>query len=134
MHGTPASWALPVLVVDDNPDVADALALLLKLWGYRAVVAYGGHAALDAAATAPEPFAAAFLDLAMPDLNGYEVLGRLRALPQLQGTVFVCISGYGREEDRRRSLQAGFQHHFLKPVEPDELRQVLPAPAKTSAR
>jgi CheY-like chemotaxis protein len=113
-----------VLVVDDNHDAADALAWLLKLWGYRPVVAYDGYTALQLATA--EPFAAALLDLGLPWLDGYELVQHLRVLPQLEEAVLIAITGYGQEKDRRRCREAGFHHHLLKPCDPQELRRLLP--------
>ena len=114
-----------VLVVDNKHDSADSLALLLGLWGYWAVVAYDGETAL-AATAAGEPVAAALIDLALPGMDGYALVSRLRAMPQLGGAVLIAATGYGREEDRRRCLEAGFHHHLLKPYDSMELRRLLP--------
>jgi PAS domain S-box-containing protein len=126
-----ASGALPeaelprlrVLVVDDNQDAADSLALLLQLAGQEVRVAYDGQAAL---ALAPEfrP-AMAFLDIGMPGMDGYEVGRRLRQLPGMEALVLVALTGWGQEEDRRRSKEAGFDHHLVKPAEADELNRLL---------
>jgi CheY-like chemotaxis protein len=121
---TAIPWPLAVLVVDDNRDAADALAWLLKLWGYRPVVAYDGYAALQLAAA--EPFAAALIDLGLPCLDGYELVRRLRVVPYLEEAVLIAVTGSGQEQDRRRCRQAGFHHHLLKPCDPQELRRLLP--------
>ena len=113
-----------VLVVDNNRDAADTLALLLRLWGYRTLVAYDGATALAAAAAGP--VAAALIELALPGMDGYTLLSRLRRMPQLSGAVLIAVTGYGREGDRRRCLEAGFHHHLLKPCDPLELRELLP--------
>jgi CheY-like chemotaxis protein len=121
------SWPLRILVVDDNLDAADSLALMLKLWGYVPVVAYSGQAALDAAAAAAEPFAAALLDLGLPGMDGYELVRRLRVLPQLDGAALIAVTGYGQEQDRSRCWEAGFHLHLLKPVNPEQLHRLLAA-------
>jgi CheY-like chemotaxis protein len=113
-----------VLIVDDDPDQADSTAMLLQLWGFRAVVAYHGHAALAAAQR--EPMVAGLIDLALPGMDGHDSARRLRSLPDLAGVTLVCISSYGQEEDRRRSLAAGFDLHLLKPVDPEELQRLRP--------
>jgi CheY-like chemotaxis protein len=112
-----------VLVVDDCPTEADSVALLLKRWGYRAVLASDGPSALAAALT--QPPAAVLLDIGMPGLDGYEVARRLRERPWTAGALLVALTGYGREEDVRRCWEAGFDRHLLKPCDPDELRRAL---------
>jgi CheY-like chemotaxis protein len=97
---------------------------LLGLWGYRAVVTYDGETAL--AAAAGESVAAALIDLALPGLDGYALVARLRGMPKLAGAVLIAVTGYGREQDRRRCLEAGFDHHLLKPCDLVELRGLLP--------
>jgi two-component system CheB/CheR fusion protein len=112
------------LVVDDDHDAADSLALLQGLWRYRAVVAYDGAAALEAAQSGP--FVAALIDLGLPGMDGYELVRCLRALPQWDGALLVAATGYGREADRQRCREAGFHHHLLKPFDLLELRRLLP--------
>ncbi len=111
-----------VLVVDDYPDAAESLAMILRLWGYEVQAAYHGDAALQAAATfRPQ---AVVLDLALgkgPD--GYEVARRLRQ--QTADVLLVALSGYAGDADRRRCSEAGFDHFFTKPCCLVELRQVL---------
>jgi PAS domain S-box-containing protein len=120
------SPALPrrrVLVVDDNEDAANSLAESLRLEGQEVRVAYAGPAALTAAAVfRPE---VVFLDIGMPDLDGYEVCRRLRQQPGHDGMRLVALTGWGQDEDRRRSRAAGFDDHIVKPVEPDTLRRFL---------
>jgi CheY-like chemotaxis protein len=118
-----------VLVVDDSPDAADSLALLLRLEGQEVGVAYDGPSALAQATAGPPDIA--FLDLGMPQMDGYELARRFRADPALQGVVLVALTGWGQPEDRRRTAEAGFDHHLVKPVEPDLLHGLLatlPAP------
>jgi PAS domain S-box-containing protein len=112
-----------VLVVDDNQDAADSLALLLRLAGQDARTAYDGPSALVRATEfRPE---VVFLDIGMPGMDGYEVARQLRAAPSLRGIKLVALTGWGQEEDRRRSAEAGFDRHMVKPVEPEALRKVL---------
>ncbi|HYH44950.1 MAG TPA: ATP-binding protein, partial [Thermoanaerobaculia bacterium] len=113
---------LRVLVVDDNADAAETVALLLRMWGYEARTANDGAQAFEVAAELdPE---VVLLDIGLPGLDGYEVARRLRAGAQ-GGARLVAMTGYGRDEDRRRALEAGFDEHLVKPVEPATLRAVL---------
>src|SRR5262245_43137038 len=96
--------SLCVLVADDNRDAADSSELLVRLWGYRAVVVDDGKSAL-AEARLHRP-AAALLDIAMPGLDGCEVARLLRSVPGLEKALLVAVTGYGREADRRRCLEA----------------------------
>jgi two-component system CheB/CheR fusion protein len=119
-----------ILVVDDNADAAESLAMLLRLEGQEVRVAHDGPSALEAARDyRPE---IAFLDIGMPGLDGYEVARRLRQEPGLEKVVLVALTGWGQEEDRRRSREAGFDRHFIKPVEPDVLHRFLGDPAAPS--
>ena len=130
-NGTAGPKALRVLVVDDNADTADTLARLLELEGHQVRRAHDGPTAL-AAASAFRPDAVV-LDLGLPGMDGFEVARRLRR--DRHGgrePVLVAVSGYGRDEDRTRSRQAGFDHHLVKPTEIDHLRSVLAAPAPQS--
>jgi CheY-like chemotaxis protein len=111
------------LIVDDCPNAADSLALVLRRWGYRAAVAYDGPAALAAALT--QPPAAVLLDLGLPGMDGYEVARWLRTRPQTAKAVLIALTGYGKEEDVRRCREAGIDLHLLKPCDPEELRRAL---------
>jgi CheY-like chemotaxis protein len=112
-----------VLVVDDCRDTADSLALLLKRWGFQAMVAYDGPSALAAALARPP--VAVLLDIGLPGMDGYEVARRLRGLAQTAKALLIALTGYGQEEDVRRCHEAGFDLHLLKPCDPEELRRVL---------
>jgi two-component system CheB/CheR fusion protein len=121
--GGPAARPRRVLVVDDNRDGADSLAMLLRLGGHDVCVANDGPGAVTAAASfAPE---VVLLDIGMPGMNGYEVARRIRLLPGSGRVLLVAVTGYGQEEDRRRSRAAGFDHHLVKPVEFDALARLL---------
>jgi two-component system CheB/CheR fusion protein len=112
-----------VLVVDDNVDSADSLAELLRVWGHEVQAVYDGSQALAAApGFRPE---VALLDIDMPDMSGYELARQLRTRDGLDATAYVALTGYGQEEDRRRSAAAGFRAHLVKPVDPEALRQLL---------
>src|SRR5262249_4803970 len=105
-----------VLVVDDNVDAADSLGLLLKLAGHLVRVAHDGPTALVVAqAFHPQ---VVLLDIGMPDMDGYEVARQLRKQPELQPALLVALTGWGQDTDRRRSIEAGFDIHLVKPVEP----------------
>jgi two-component system CheB/CheR fusion protein len=112
-----------VLVVDDSSDVAESMALLLRSWGYEVRVAHDGPAALAAARTRPAEVV--LLDIGLPGMSGYEVAEHFRQQPDMQGALIIALTGYGREEDRRRARQAGFDHHLTKPVDPDTVKELL---------
>ena len=111
-----------VLVVDDNEDAADSLATLLEVLGYRVKVAYDGPEAI-AEADAFEPHAA-LLDIGLPHLSGYDIARHVR---QGRGatTLLVAITGWGQEDDRRRAREAGFDSHFTKPADFEQLTALL---------
>ncbi len=112
-----------VLVVDDNQDAAESLGMLLKLLGADAHVVYSGTDALEALATY-EP-AVVLLDIGMPGMNGHEVARRIRQRPELQDLTLIALTGWGQEEDRRRSRAAGFDYHLVKPVDVNALQALL---------
>jgi PAS domain S-box-containing protein len=112
-----------VMVIDDNKDAAESMSMLFELWGHEVMCAYDGRAALEAAAKyRPD---AVFLDIGLPGMDGYEIAERLRELPESAHTVLVAITGYGQDEDRRRSREAGIDHHLVKPVAPETLQKLL---------
>jgi PAS domain S-box-containing protein len=115
-----------VLVVDDSADAAESLALILRLGGHEVRVAHDGPAALAAVLDArPE---VVFLDLGMPGMDGCEVARHLRLQPGLEGVTLVALTGWGQAEDRRRTREAGFDHHLVKPVDPAALNALLTGP------
>jgi CheY-like chemotaxis protein/two-component sensor histidine kinase len=120
---TPSPSGFRLLVVDDNRDAANSLALLLKLQGHEVRVAYSGIAALETARTYRPDMV--FLDIGMPDMDGYEVARRLRQEPGLEKIVLAALTGWGQQEDRRRAAEAGFNHHLVKPPEPKTREAVL---------
>jgi signal transduction histidine kinase/CheY-like chemotaxis protein len=124
------SWR--VLVVDDDIDVADSLSRLLKLWQYEVQVAHEGFAALEVARTwKPEVI---LLDIGLPGgLDGFQVARGLRAEVGLRNAVIVAMTGYGHSDDLQESIRAGFDHHLIKPVEPESLRALL-AESERSAK
>jgi PAS domain S-box-containing protein len=115
-----------VLVVDDNRDAAESLTLLLQLLGHEVRTAFDGETAL-ATAQAWDP-EIALLDIGLPGMDGYEVARRLRGGLLRQPCLLVALTGYGREEHRQRSLNAGFDLHFVKPVDSSALRDLLAFP------
>lgn len=129
----PASLARRrILVVDDNRDAADTLAMLLKMLGAEVQTVYDGAAALQAIRIARP--AAVLLDIGMPAMDGYEVARRVRAQPELRDVFLIALTGWGQEDDRRRSQEAGFNIHLVKPVDHLALRKLMadlpPAPAE----
>lgn len=107
-------------------DAAESLAMLLRLDGHEVRVAHDGPGALAAAeADAPD---LVFLDIGMPVMNGFDVARRLRQRPGPERMLLVAMTGWGQEEDRRRSREAGFDHHLVKPAEPEVLHQLLASP------
>jgi signal transduction histidine kinase/ActR/RegA family two-component response regulator len=112
-----------VLVVDDNPDAADSLRMLLEFVGHEIAVASDGRSAIaSVVAWQPE---VALIDIGLPDLDGYEVVTRLRAMNLTARPLLVALTGYGQPEDRMRALAAGFDVHLTKPVDVDELTRIL---------
>jgi PAS domain S-box-containing protein len=120
-----ASTLHRILVVDDNADAADTLAMLLRLRGYDVRVARDGPAALDAADEFHPDLV--LLDIGLPGMEGYAVARALRSGESSARPRLVALTGYGRDEDRRRSAEAGFDDHLVKPVAPDALLEVLAA-------
>jgi signal transduction histidine kinase len=114
-----------VLVVDDNRDSADALALVLAADGYRVLVGYSGQQALDIAQQSQPD--AIILDIGMPDMTGYEVARRIRQQPWGRDALLVAMTGWGQAKDKERAKAAGFDRHFTKPLDPGELQKLLEA-------
>jgi PAS domain S-box-containing protein len=114
---------LRVMVVDDNRDAADTLALMLALEGYDVRTAYAGRDAINLAATyRPD---VALLDIGMPGMSGYEVADAIRQAPWGNDIRLVALTGWGQEGDRRRAARAGFDHHLTKPVDTGRLSEFL---------
>jgi CheY-like chemotaxis protein len=124
-----------ILIVDDNPQTADALAGLLELSGFDVQSVHDGREALDAARSLrPE---AVLLDIGLPGMDGYEVAERLRREQGLEDAKLIAITGYGEEQAIRRSREAGFDHHLVKPVDYETLLELLISqapPASASAK
>ncbi len=120
---------LHVLVVDDNHDAADTLAEVLQILGCRTDTAYDGEEGVSKAETLRPD--AVVLDLGMPKLNGYEACQHIRAQPWGREMRLVAVSGWGQQDDRRRSVEAGFDAHLVKPVSPDALMALIETPSTT---
>jgi CheY-like chemotaxis protein len=117
------SPARRILVADDNRDAAESLAMLLAMAGHEVRVAHHGRDALAVAQVfRPDT---ALLDIGMPEMNGYEVAQALRSEPWAGGIRLIALTGWGQESDRRRALEAGFDHHLIKPVDPDQLTGLI---------
>jgi CheY-like chemotaxis protein len=123
---------LRILVVDDNPDVADSLAMLLRAIGYAVTTAQDGLEAVEAAARERPDLV--LLDLGMPRLDGYGACRRIRAQPWGRDMRIVALTGWGQEDDRRRIMEAGFDVHLVKPVELPVLLALLAEPQGGAAR
>ena len=112
-----------MLIVDDNEDAAQSLALLLRSWGHDAAIAADGPSALNLAEKfKPET---ALLDIGMPGMNGYQLARHFRSVPQYANLHLVAMTGFGREEDRKAALAAGFDVHLVKPVGIHQLEALL---------
>jgi two-component system, chemotaxis family, CheB/CheR fusion protein len=116
---------LKILIVDDNEDAAEMCATFLELAGQDVRRAYNGRSAL-ALAEAFRP-RVALLDIGLPDISGYEVARALRQAPWATDLLLVAVTGWGQDQDKQRALEAGFDHHLTKPIEPDELERLLQA-------
>jgi CheY-like chemotaxis protein len=122
--GAAAGKALRVLVIEDNPDAADSLRLLLEVCGHRVEVAHAGPAGVEAArGLRPDVI---LCDIGLPGgMDGYAVARALRGDAEQADAVLIALSGYGQEEDVRKARQAGFDRHLTKPVDPAALTRLL---------
>jgi CheY-like chemotaxis protein len=112
-----------VLIVDDNTDAADSLAMLVDMWGNETLLARNGREAIEVAERhRPD---VVLLDIGLPGLNGYEVCCQIRSREWGKSIAVFALTGWGQEEDRRRSKDAGFDGHLIKPVDAETLRNVL---------
>jgi PAS domain S-box-containing protein len=112
-----------LLIVDDNADALESLAVLLELEGHTVKTALDGPAALTVVSHFQPDII--LLDIGLPGMDGYEVAHRLRALDATRDTLLVAVTGYGQEGDRLRAKAAGFDHHFVKPIDVDALQRLL---------
>jgi CheY-like chemotaxis protein len=124
--GEPTAAAAPrrrVLLVDDHDDARETLAQLVRLWGHELRAVGDVPAALDLCGTyAPE---VVIIDIGLPGMNGHDLAQRLRQLPGLADAVLIALTGHGLDDDRRRSLEAGIDHHVVKPADTDQLRALI---------
>ncbi|HEY2740058.1 MAG TPA: ATP-binding protein, partial [Thermoanaerobaculia bacterium] len=124
-QGTAPAVSRRVLVVDDNRDSAESIAMLAEIWGHQARIVHDGPAALtEALAWRPD---VVLLDIGLPGIDGYEVARQMRQEPLLKSVLLAAMTGYGQEQDRQLSREAGFEHHLVKPVDLDVLRRLLAA-------
>jgi CheY-like chemotaxis protein len=112
-----------VLVADDNRDGAEIMSLLLQQYGYEVAVAHAGPEALTVAAQSRPDIA--ILDIGMPGMSGYEVARRIRAEAWGKRILLIALTGWGQEEDKKRAFESGFDHHLIKPIDPDELEALM---------
>jgi DNA-binding response OmpR family regulator len=125
VNGEARSGTAPrrVLVVDDNEDAADSLAMLLSAYGDVVRLAYDGEQAVEEDTRFHPDIV--LLDIGLPKLSGYDVAREIRARRRGHAVLIVAITGWGQDEDRQRAREAGFDHHFTKPVDIDRLLEVL---------
>jgi signal transduction histidine kinase/ActR/RegA family two-component response regulator len=114
-----ATSTLNLLIVDDNVDAADSLAMLLKAAGHNVNVQYGANKALEQARMSSPQIC--ILDVGLPEMSGNELASRLRKMPETENAILIALTGYSQEEDRKRSFEAGFDHHFVKPINIEKL-------------
>lgn len=112
-----------ILVADDNIDFATSFALILRMLGNDVRVVHDGAAALEAAASLKPAFC--FLDIGLPKINGYDLAQRLRQMPATAHSTLIAVTGWGQEKDRQRAHEAGFDHHMVKPVDPNAIETLL---------
>jgi signal transduction histidine kinase/DNA-binding response OmpR family regulator len=137
--GSGAQWSaaarrLRILVVEDNPDIRETLKELLEIEGHEVTLAEDGHRGVECAGTGDE-HDVALVDIGLPGLDGYAVARALCNVRKSHGSTLrlIAISGYGQAEDRRRALEAGFDAHLVKPVDPNLLTQLLAVEAERAA-
>jgi DNA-binding response OmpR family regulator len=112
-----------ILIADDNRDAAESLAMLLEMAGHEVRVAHHGQGAISLAQVfRPDT---ALLDIGMPDMSGYEVAQALRGEAWAEKVRLIALTGWGQDSDRRRAIEAGFDHHLIKPVDPEKLTALI---------
>ncbi len=114
---------LHILIAEDRADCADSLALLLRLYGYDVEIARTGPAALEKAQA--DGLDVVLLDLGLPGMSGYDVARRISDRRPRKTPLLIAVTGFGQDEDRRRSHEAGCDLHMVKPVDPEQLRTIL---------
>ena len=131
-QGATRAAPLRLLVVDDNNDAAVVLRMLLQALGHEAHIEHDGQRALERASQLSPQLL--FLDIGLPDMDGFELARRLRAMPETADATLVAVTGYGQPEDKERARQAGFDHHVVKPVYLHEIEGLLDACASAQPR
>ncbi|MGC2492178.1 ATP-binding protein [Candidatus Binatus sp.] len=121
-----AQGDLRVVIVEDNYDAAEALTMLIELFGHQATIVADGLAAIDA--VRDDSFDIGLVDIGLPGIDGYEVARRIRMLPNAKTMKLVALTGYGQETDKQRALSAGFDEHLTKPVKIERLQALLNRP------
>src|SRR5690606_2649898 len=116
---------LKIMVVDDNIDGAKMLAMLMEALGHEVVVEHNSRKALERSAI--EKAQVYLLDIGLPGMDGNELARRLRLQPESSRATLVAVTGYGQEQDKKHALEAGFDHHFSKPVDTEKLAALLSA-------
>ncbi len=114
---------LRVLIVEDNLDAAEALTMLLELFGHQPTLVPDGLKAIEAVRNAE--FDIALVDIGLPGIDGYEVARRIRMIPNTKAMMLVALTGYGQDTDKLRALSAGFDEHLTKPVKIERLQALL---------
>jgi len=122
-RGSAQATSQRVLVVDDNVDSANSLAMMLKMMGHELMVAHDGPDAIRMAQVFHPTLT--LLDIGLPGMNGYLVAEQLRNIPELEGMVIAALTGYGEPQDRKRSRAAGFDRHFVKPLNFEKLNELI---------
>jgi CheY-like chemotaxis protein len=125
-----SDMARRILVVDDREDQIRSLRMLLARMGHEVRVAQSAERALAALAESPAEFA--LIDIGLEGMDGYELARRIRRRPELQGIILIAQTGWGRDEDRRRSKEAGFDHHLVKPIDRKVLEHILASAGRKS--
>jgi CheY-like chemotaxis protein len=119
----PSSGGKRVLLVDDHVDSVKSLSMLIRLWKHDVYTAHDGPTALEAIVEfRPQVI---LLDIGLPGMSGYEVAAEMRSRPEGAQAVLVAMTGYSQEEDRRRAIEAGFDHHLVKPVPAEVLKKLI---------
>lgn len=123
----PAAVPRRILVVDDNEDAAASLAMILSMEGHQVAQVHSGADALRELAEAEAVPDLALLDIGLPGMSGYELAQQIRSQPAWSALRLIALTGYGRQEDRERALEAGFDAHVVKPADPDTLLRTIAA-------
>ena len=122
-HDAAQGMAKRILLADDNVDYAASMALILEAMGHDVRVANDGEQAVALAQIFSPQIA--FLDIGLPTLSGYALARRLRTLPETRKCILVAVTGWGQEDDKRNAREAGFDHHLVKPVEPEQMHSIV---------